>query len=158
MDKIEFFICSSCRYHSCVGDTAYGLVLTIDGETVFTKAEGFTNITHGRADIMAIIEGLKNLPDERDVVFYLSNGYVLDTLNKGWLQNWKTIGFKKKKHADLWQEVDKLLSGMSSRIFFKHSGEAGTNINYDIAKRLAKKTSKKIKLQNSIKSKRYKQE
>ena len=149
MKKIELFIYSSCHYHSCVGDTAYGLVLTIDGERVFTKAQGFKNITHGRADIMAVIEGLKNVPDERDVVFYLSNGYVLDTLNKGWLQNWKTMGFKKKKHADLWQEVDKLLSGMSGKISFKHSGEAGTSTNYDIAERIAKETSKKIKLQNS---------
>jgi hypothetical protein len=46
MNKIEFFICSSCHYHSCVGAAAYGLVLTINGERVFTKAEGFKNIPY----------------------------------------------------------------------------------------------------------------
>ena len=90
---------------------------------------GKKNITPCRADIIGLIDGLKNVPLNADLVVYTSNGYIIDTLTKGWLQNWKTIGYKKKKHADLWQEVDKLLSGMSSRIFFKHSAEAGTNIN-----------------------------
>jgi ribonuclease HI len=156
LKKVEVFIHASCHYHSSVGDAAYGLVLTIDGEMVFTKAEGFKNITNGRADIIGLIEGLKNVPDEGDVVFYLANGYVLDTLNKGWLENWKTIGFKKKKHADLWQEVDKRLSGISNRIFFRHSREAGFNAGYKLAEQKAKSLSKKIQLQNPITTKRYK--
>jgi ribonuclease HI len=55
-------------------------------------------------DIIGITEGLKKIKEPGNIVIYLSNGYVIDTLTKGWLEKWK-----KKKHVDLWKKLDTVL-------------------------------------------------
>ncbi len=34
------------------------------------------------------------------------SSYVVKALNEGWLDKWKTIGFKGKKNVDLWLRFD----------------------------------------------------
>jgi hypothetical protein len=52
---------------------------------------------------LAVIEGLEALkiPGSR-VVIYTDSKYVADSVEKGWVFQWESKGFKKKKNPDLW--------------------------------------------------------
>lgn len=54
---------------------------------------------------MAVIEGLKAIRWEHARVEVWSDSkYVVDALQKGWLEGWIAKGWKKVKNPDLWQE------------------------------------------------------
>lgn len=92
--------------HDAVGNGGYGIVITSNGKQIDQISGGFSHTTNARMDIIGITEGLKKIKEPSNIVIYLSNGYVIDTLTKGWLQKWKKNGFKKKKHVDLWKQLD----------------------------------------------------
>lgn len=52
---------------------------------------------------MAVIEGLEALkiPGSK-VVVYTDSKYVADSVEKGWVFQWESKGFKKRKNPDLW--------------------------------------------------------
>lgn len=54
-------------------------------------------------ELMAVIEGLEALkiPGSRAVV-YTDSKYVADSVEKGWVFQWESKAFKKKKNSDLW--------------------------------------------------------
>jgi len=54
-------------------------------------------------ELMAVIAGLEALkvPDS-NVVVYTDSKYVADAVNKGWVFQWESKAFKKKKNPDLW--------------------------------------------------------
>jgi len=54
-------------------------------------------------ELLAVIEGLEALkiPDSR-VVVYTDSKYVADSVEKGWVFQWESKAFKKKKNPDLW--------------------------------------------------------
>jgi ribonuclease HI len=84
------------------GPGGYGVVL-ISGRHRLEKSEGFRLTTNNRMELMAVIEGLEALkiPDSK-VVIYTDSKYVSDAVVKGWLFQWESKQFKKKKNPDLW--------------------------------------------------------
>src|SRR5690606_37050039 len=126
-DEIKIFVYGSCHFserldsNEAVGNGGYGIVINMNGEKIDEVSGGFSHTTNARMDIFGITEGLKRIKEPSNIVVYLSNGYVIDTLTKGWLENWKKKGFKKKKHVDLWIELDKVLTTSPHTISFKHS-------------------------------------
>ena len=54
-------------------------------------------------ELMAVIEGLESLkiPGSK-VVVYTDSKYVADSVEKGWVFQWESKAFKKKKNPDLW--------------------------------------------------------
>lgn len=54
-------------------------------------------------ELLAVIAGLEALkiPDSR-VVIYTDSKYVADSVEKGWVFQWESKAFKKKKNPDLW--------------------------------------------------------
>ena len=54
-------------------------------------------------ELLAVITGLEALkiPGSR-VVVYTDSKYVADSVSKGWVFQWESKGFKKKKNQDLW--------------------------------------------------------
>jgi ribonuclease HI len=94
-------------------------------------------------DIVGITEGLKRIKEPGDIVVYLTNGYVIDTLSKGWLEKWKKNGYKKKKHADLWKILDSVLQENSHSISFKHSRDVKYTADFQHAEQLGKTMSGK---------------
>ena len=84
------------------GPGGYGVVL-IYGKHRLEKSEGFRLTTNNRMELMAVISGLESLkiPGSR-VVVYTDSKYVADSVEKGWVFQWESKGFKKKKNADLW--------------------------------------------------------
>ena len=66
---------------------------------------GFAHTTNNRMELMAVIEGLKAIRWEHARVEVWSDSkYVVDALQKGWLEGWIAKGWKKVKNPDLWQE------------------------------------------------------
>ena len=84
------------------GKGGYGVVL-ISGKYRLEKSEGFNLTTNNRMELLAVITGLEALkiPGSK-VVIYTDSKYVADSVEKGWVFQWESKGFKKKKNCDLW--------------------------------------------------------
>jgi ribonuclease HI len=130
MIKAEIFVSGSATYFLATSSGSYGVVVTIDNERMYSSSGGAANTTNARMDLIAIIEGLSQVPENSDVVVFLANGYVLDTINKGWLTKWKKTAYKKKKHADLWQKIDELLLKLDNRVSFRYINPESRNEYY----------------------------
>jgi ribonuclease HI len=84
------------------GPGGYGVVL-ISGRHRLEKAEGFRLTTNNRMELLAVITGLEALKIAGSkVVVYTDSKYVADSVEKGWVFQWESKGFKKKKNPDLW--------------------------------------------------------
>jgi ribonuclease HI len=54
-------------------------------------------------ELLAVIVALESLKFENSIVdIYTDSRYVVDAVEKKWLDSWVKIGFKKKKNEDLW--------------------------------------------------------
>ena len=84
------------------GRGGYGVVM-ISGRHRLEKSEGFRLTTNNRMELMAVIAGLEALKIHGSkVVVYTDSKYVSDSVSKGWLFQWESKAFKKKKNPDLW--------------------------------------------------------
>jgi ribonuclease HI len=146
MEKIEVFISGSCHYTSATRPGAYGVVIVHNNDIFYQNAEGHLDVTHAMMDIMGVIHALHHLPSHTSIIeVYLSNSYVVDTINKGWLERWKKSDFKGKEHRDLWKVIDSLITNSQCKVIFKHC-EKSVNPQYNsLAKSLAKKSVHTLK-------------
>ena len=84
------------------GPGGYGVVL-LSGKHRLEKSEGFRLTTNNRMELMAVIAGLEALKIAGSkVTIYTDSKYVADSVEKGWVFQWESKGFKKKKNPDLW--------------------------------------------------------
>lgn len=155
-NQIKIYVYGSCHFSErldsdeTVGNGGYGIVITSNGRRVEEISGGFSNTTNARMDIIGITEGLKKIKEPSDIVVYLTNGYVIDTLSKGWLEKWKKNGYKKKKHVDLWKILDSILQDNSNTISFKHSRDVKYTPDFQYAEQLGKTMSGKKNLPNDL--------
>lgn len=67
-------------------------------------AEGFRLTTNNRMELLAVIVALEKLKKPgTPVVVYSDSKYVVDAVEKGWLNSWVKKNFKGKKNVDLWK-------------------------------------------------------
>jgi ribonuclease HI len=84
------------------GPGGYGVVL-ISGKHRLEKSAGFRLTTNNRMELLAVIEGLESLKIAgSSVIVYTDSKYVADSVEKGWVFQWESKAFKKKKNPDLW--------------------------------------------------------
>jgi ribonuclease HI len=84
------------------GPGGYGVVL-ISEEHRLEKSAGYKLTTNNRMELLAVIEGLEALKiNGSNVVVYTDSKYVADSVEKGWVFQWESKAFKKKKNPDLW--------------------------------------------------------
>jgi len=85
------------------GPGGYGAVLKYNQHRK-ELSEGFRKTTNNRMELLAVIKALESLKHNRhDVTIYSDSKYVVDAVEKGWLESWVKTGFKKKKNVDLWK-------------------------------------------------------
>lgn len=73
-------------------------------------AKGFRLTTNNRMELMAVIEGLRQLKKPSQwVTVYTDSRYVVDAIEKGWLTKWQGRNFRQVANADLWQQLIPLL-------------------------------------------------
>ncbi len=117
------------------GPGGYGVVL-IYGKHRLEKSEGFRLTTNNRMELMAVIAGLEALKIAGSkVVVYTDSKYVADSVEKGWVLQWESKGFKNKKNPDLWIRFLKIYRKHSVR-FVWIKGHANNPEN-EICDRLA---------------------
>ncbi len=85
------------------GRGGYGAILQWGGhEREF--AEGFVHTTNNRMELLGVIVALEGLKRDRmRVSAYVDSTYVVNAVEKKWLQKWLATDFKGKKNSDLWR-------------------------------------------------------
>ncbi len=67
-------------------------------------SEGYKLTTNNRMELLAVIVALEMIKkDHANVIVYSDSKYVVDAINKKWLDTWEKTGFKKKANVDLWK-------------------------------------------------------
>lgn len=84
------------------GPGGYGVVLKCAGREM-EMSGGFSLTTNNRMELLAVIKGLEAIRWENaEVHVYSDSSYVVNAINKGWLENWQRKGYAKVKNPDLW--------------------------------------------------------
>ena len=66
-------------------------------------SEGYKHTTNNRMELLAVIRGLQMLKKkDLKVEVYSDSKYVVDSVEKGWVFNWKKAKFKGRANSDLW--------------------------------------------------------
>lgn len=92
------------------GPGGYGVVLKCAGHRMEMSA-GYRLTTNNRMELLAVIRGLEAIKwTNAEVHVWSDSSYVVNAINKGWLDNWSRKGFAKVKNPDLWQRLVPLLA------------------------------------------------
>jgi ribonuclease HI len=84
------------------GPGGYGAVMLYKDKRK-ELSEGFKYTTNNRMELLAVIVALEHLKNEGShVVVYSDSKYVVDSVEKKWLQGWIKKNFKGVKNVDLW--------------------------------------------------------
>ena len=130
MKKVDLYTDGACSGNPGAG--AYGAILIYRGiEKEISGGEPST--TNNRMEIFAVIAGLRCLKESCDVTIYSDSAYTVNAFNEGWIQGWKTNGWKKADgkpvlNADLWLELLSLMEPHEIR-FVKVKGHADNEYN-----------------------------
>lgn len=86
------------------GPGGYGVVLMY-GDQRKELSAGYRLTTNNRMELMAVIAGIEALKTNTlPVVVYSDSKYVVDAIEKGWLNKWIKTNFSgDKKNPDLWK-------------------------------------------------------
>lgn len=85
------------------GPGGYGAIL-MSGSHRKELSQGYRLTTNNRMELMAVIAGLEALKKQgQQVKIYSDSQYVVNAVEKGWLNTWIANNFKGgKKNQDLW--------------------------------------------------------
>ena len=108
---VELFTDGACRGNP--GPGGWGVLLR-KGKHEKELYGGEAETTNNRMEMTAVIRGLQKLTRPCSVRITTDSQYVLKGITE-WMpnwkkRNWKTASRKPVKNADLWQELDALLS------------------------------------------------
>lgn len=85
------------------GPGGYGTILLYKNHKK-ELSQGYRQTTNNRMELLAVIKGLEALKGTgHQVTVYSDSKYVVDSVEKTWIWNWQTKGFKGKKNVDLWK-------------------------------------------------------
>jgi len=102
MSKIVLYTDGSSRGNP--GPGGYGAVL-MSGHHHKELSQGFRLTTNNRMELLAVIAGLEAIKkNELPITVYSDSQYVVNAVEKGWLNTWIKTDFKGgKKNKDLWK-------------------------------------------------------
>lgn len=84
------------------GPGGYGVVLKC-GNLRKEMSGGFRRTTNNRMELLAVIKGLEAIKwHNAHVELWSDSSYVVNAINKGWIDSWQRKGFAKVKNPDLW--------------------------------------------------------
>jgi ribonuclease HI len=84
------------------GPGGFGIVMKFNNQRK-EISQGFRLTTNNRMELLAVIYALEQLKSTTyPIEVYSDSKYVIDSIVKGWVFNWKSKGFAGKKNADLW--------------------------------------------------------
>ena len=112
MKKVELYTDGACRGNP--GRGGWGAIL-VYGDKKKELSGGEPMTTNNRMELMAAIEGLAALRVPCEVTLTSDSKYLVDAINKGWLESWKKNGWRKADksavlNVELWKKIDMLLA------------------------------------------------
>jgi len=91
------------------GPGGYGVILEWNKHRK-EFSEGYRLTTNNRMELLAVIVGIEALKTENTTItVYSDSRYVVDAINKNWINAWIKRKFKKVKNPDLWKRLIPLL-------------------------------------------------
>jgi len=133
---------------ACLGNPGPGgWAAVIINEQKREIAGGFARTTNNRMEIHALLQALRDIPENSEVTAYTDSKYLHDALDKGWLEKWQKNGWKTSskspvKNKDLWQELISLLQkqNLSLKWVPAHSGQEENERCDHLAKKQAERS------------------
>lgn len=106
--KVHIYTDGACSGNP--GKGGYGIVMEWIGKSYQKEfSEGFRKTTNNRMELLAVIVALEKLKSKNlDVTVFSDSKYVVDSVEKKWLVDWKKKGFKDRKNTDLWKRFLKV--------------------------------------------------
>lgn len=99
------------------GPGGYGLILQ-SGPHYKELSEGFRLTTNNRMELLSVIVGLEKLKTQGcEVTVYSDSKYVVDSVEKKWIDGWIKRNWKNVKNPDLWKRY--LLVASKHKVRFK---------------------------------------
>lgn len=128
MENILLYTDGSSRGNP--GPGGYGALL-IWGRHRKELSQGYKLTTNNRMELLAVIEGIKAIKNTAiPITVFSDSQYVVNAVEKGWLQNWIKTNFKgDKKNPDLWKEYYALSKNYASIKFRWVKGHADNPYN-----------------------------
>jgi ribonuclease HI len=107
MDKIEIYTDGASRGNP--GRGGYGIILRW-GATMKELSGAYRKTTNNRMELIAVIEAIGALKtNQLPITIYTDSKYVVESVEKKWLDNWIKTDFKGgKKNKDLWKKYYEL--------------------------------------------------
>lgn len=130
LKHVDIYTDGSCRGNPGVG--GWGAVLVYRGhEKELCGGEKMT--TNNRMELTAVIAALEALREPCEVTLTSDSKYVIDALERGWAEHWRSRGWKKADNspalnADLWERLLGLMSRHRVRLVWV-KGHAGHPYN-----------------------------
>ena len=130
-NKVVIYTDGACSGNPGAG--GWAAILIGENNKNKTISGGETQTTNNRMELMAVIEGLKQLKKTCSVELFSDSAYVVNAFELGWLKQWKSNGWKTSskgevKNIDLWQELDELIQKHNVH-FNKVKGHADNKFN-----------------------------
>lgn len=88
----------ACSGNPGPGACAYILI----SDVTIKNTKSFIKTTNNRMELLAVILGLENEHCEKDVTVISDSLYVVNSINKGWLDIWCQKGIESRPNYDLW--------------------------------------------------------
>lgn len=122
------------------GPGGYGIVMLF-GDKQKRLSAGYKNTTNNRMELLAVIVALQQLKtNEYPIEIYTDSQYVVNSIEKKWVDNWIKTDFKGgKKNKDLWTKFYHLAKNFSIRMFWVkgHASNTFNNICDELATQAA---------------------
>lgn len=111
MKKLDIYTDGACSGNP--GSGGYGVVMLYKGARK-ELSQGYKTTTNNRMEALAVIKALEALKEPCEVTLYSDSKYVVDSITKGWVYNWKKKNWiksdkKKALNVDLWERLLPLL-------------------------------------------------
>lgn len=111
MKNVEIYTDGACRGNPGVG--GWGAVLKY-GSIEREISGGEASTTNNRMELTAVITALSLLKEPCHVTLTSDSKYVIDAIQKGWLDSWQKKGWRKADgkavlNIDLWEKLVALL-------------------------------------------------
>lgn len=111
------------------GKGGFGVILSYKGRRK-EFSQGYMLTTNNRMELMGVIHGLERLKTKSIVTVFTDSKYVIDGINKGWAEKWKSKNWfraptKKAVNYDLWDKLLSLISQQHEVKFNWVKGHAG---------------------------------
>ncbi|MDR0869333.1 MAG: ribonuclease HI [Planctomycetaceae bacterium] len=148
MSDVILFTDGACSGNPGPGGWAFILRHPATGKEI-ERSGSEPETTNNRMEMLAVINALKTLTRPVSIELVSDSQYVLNGI-KDWMPNWKRNNWRRKegkqfkpvKNVELWQELDKLLTGHQVQFTYVR-GHAGHPEN-ERCDQLAAKASKEF--------------